>query len=139
MTSFIIDISLIALFLVFIHIGFEAGLVRSFFAFCAGFVSILLAQNYPVQDGINYYLIFTVSAIVIYLGGLIIMHIVKFFYLSLFDKFAGIALSVLICFMLTVNFVLPQIKKQTNGTRTKVGSSIQQIYYKNILPIINKI
>lgn len=138
MLSFVIDISLIVLFIVFIHIGFEVGLIRSFFAFCAGFISILLAQNYPVQAGINYYLIFVVSAIVIYLAGLFIVRVVKLFYLSLFDKFAGIVLSFCICFMLTVNFVLPQINKKTNGAKTTVGASIQKAYYNNVLPIIKK-
>ena len=139
MPSFVIDISLIFLFIIFINIGFEVGLIRSFFAFCAGFISILLAQNYPVQDGINCYLIFTVSAVVIYLVGLFFVRVVKLFYLTLFDKFAGIVLSVCICFVFTANFVLPQIKKHTNGAQTKVGASIQKVYYNNFWPIIKKI
>ena len=139
MPSFVIDVSLILLFIVFINIGFEVGLIRSFFAFCAGFISILLAQNYPEQAGINYYLIFVVTAIVIYLVGLFFVRVVKLFYLTLFDKFAGIVLSVCICFMLTANFVLPQIRKYTNGAKTTVGASIQKIYYENFVPIIRKI
>ena len=139
MPSFVIDIGLILLFIVFINIGFEVGLIRSFFAFCAGFISILLAQNYPEQAGINYYLVFVVSAIVIYLVGLFFVRVVKLFYLTLFDKFAGIILSVCICFVFTANFVLPQIKKYTNGTKTTVGASIQKVYYNNFWPIIRKI
>jgi len=139
MTSLVLDISLVMLFIFFVNIGFEVGFVRSFFAFAAGIISVMLAKNYPMQEGINFYLVFSVSAIIIYLAGLFIVRIVKFFYLSLFDKFAGILLSVCICFMFTVNFVLPQINKQTNGVQTRVGNSIQKIYYNNVLPIIKKI
>ena len=139
MPSFLIDISLIVLFIVFLHIGFEAGFIRSLFAFAAGIISITLAKNYPMQEGINFYLVFFVSAIVVYLAGLFIVRVLKLFYLTLFDKYAGIILSICICFMFTVNFVLPQIAKHTNGIHTTVGNSIQKIYYNNVLPIIKKV
>ena len=139
MPSFLIDVSLIVLFIIFLHIGFEVGFIRSFFAFAAGIISITLAKNYPMQEGINFYLVFFVSAIVVYLVGLFIVRLLKLFYLTLFDKYAGIVLSICICFVFTVNFVLPQIKKHTGIAHTTVGDSIQKIYYNNVLPIIKKV
>ncbi|MFA6913849.1 MAG: hypothetical protein WCQ83_01455, partial [Endomicrobiia bacterium] len=81
-----IDIIVIVLLFILLYIGFSVGIIKSCFAVSAGFFSILLAESYPYQIGINYYLIFIAAAIGIFLVGLLIFKIFKFLYLSIFDK-----------------------------------------------------
>lgn len=135
MTSFLIDVLLIVSFVFFFYIGFKAGIIRSFFAVTAGFVSIILAKNYPHQVGINYYLIFCVSAVSIYITGLFVLRFVNFIFLSFFDKLTGACLSVLIWIILSANCIVPSL---TNGKlETKITATVSDIS-KKMFPSFGK-
>jgi len=137
MTSFLIDILLIVLLLFFFYIGFKAGIIRSFFAVTAGFIAIILAENYPNQIGINYYLIFCVSAGSVYLMGLFVLRLVDFMFLSFFDKLAGSCLSILIWVILSANCIIPSITNGNNKLETKIVTNISHLSSK-IFPSFGK-
>lgn len=130
MTSFLIDVLLIVSFVFFFYIGFKAGIIRSFFAVTAGFVSIILAENYPHQVGINYYLIFCVSAVSIYITGLFVLRFVNFIFLSFFDKLAGACLGILIWIVLSANCIIPSVTNDDKKLETKIATNISSISHK---------
>ena len=107
MLTILINIILIVLLLILLYIGFYAGIIKSFFAVAAGFFAIVLAENYPYQFGINYYFVFAAVALIIFLVGLFVFGVVKFFYLSIFDKLAGACLGLFIWLVLSANVVIP--------------------------------
>ena len=123
----LIDILLIASVLLITWFGWSAGLTRSFFAALAGFVSILAAEKYPYHAGINYYLIFTICALVFYMAGAFTLRAVRFFYMNLIDKIGGAALSALVWIVVCINVVIPTL---THGTHALDGSA--QSFYKTI-------
>ncbi len=106
-----VNITIILILLLFLYIGYSAGIIKSFFAVSAGFFSALLAERYPYQEGINYYFVFVATAVIIFITGIIVLKIVKFLYLSLFDKIAGAFLGALLGFIISVNFVIPTIDR----------------------------
>jgi len=131
MTSFLIDTLLIVLLLFFFYIGFKAGIIRSFFAVMAGFIAIVLAKSYPYQIGINYYLVFFVSAVSVYIAGLFILRFVDFMFLSFFDKFIGSCLGILIWIILSANCIVPSITTGSNKKiETKIVTNVSSISHK---------
>ena len=137
MLNILINIILFVLLAVLLYIGFYAGIIKSFFAVAAGFFAIVLAENYPYQFGINYYFIFAAVAIIIFLIGLFIFGIVKFFYLSIFDKLAGACLGFFIWFVLSANVVRPAFNNSENKVETATTTYISNLS-KEVLPIFGK-
>ena len=137
MLNILINIILFVLLAVLLYIGFYAGIIKSFFAVAAGFFAIVLAENYPYQFGINYYFIFAAVAIIIFLIGLFIFGIVKFFYLSIFDKLAGACLGFFIWFVLSANVVIPAFNTSANKAETATTTYISNLS-KEVLPIFGK-
>lgn len=137
MTSFLIDVLLIVSLLFFFYIGFRAGIIRSFFAVTAGFVAIILAKNYPHQVGINYYLIFCVSAVSIYITGLFVLRFANFMFLSFFDKFIGSCLGILIWIVLSANCIIPSVTNDNKKLETKIVTNITHLSSK-IFPSFGK-
>ena len=137
MLNILINIILFVLLAVLLYIGFYAGIIKSFFAVAAGFFAIVLAENYPYQFGINYYFIFAAVAIIIFLIGLFIFGIVKFFYLSIFDKLAGACLGFFIWFVLSANVVIPAFNNSENKVETATTTYISNLS-KEVLPIFGK-
>jgi len=140
MLTLITDIIIILLLLFLLYIGYYAGIIKSFFAVSAGFFAILLAENYPYQIGINYYLVFAVTAFVIFLIGLLIFKIVKFLYLSIFDKIAGACLGFFVWFVLSANFVIPVLNKSADKAETvttKTSSYISDFSSK-VFPVFGQ-
>lgn len=119
------------------YIGFYAGIIKSFFAVAAGFFAIILAENYPYQFGINYYFVFAAVALIIFLIGLFVFSIVKFFYLSIFDKLAGACLGLFIWFVLSANVVIPTFNTSVEKIETKTTSYISNLS-KELLPSFGK-
>jgi len=114
MLNSIIDINIILLLLFLLYIGYYAGIIKSFFAVAAGFFAIILAENYPYQIGINYYFVFIATALIIFIAGVLFFKIVKFLYLSIFDKLAGACLGLFLWFILSANVVIPSINNSVN-------------------------
>jgi uncharacterized membrane protein required for colicin V production len=128
MLGIFIDFILIIALLIFLYIGFSTGIIKSFFAVSAGFFSILLAENYPYQIGINYYQMYNASAIAVFLIGLLVVKIVKFLYLSIFDKAMGACFAVVLWFILSANVIIPGLKEQSSKpVNTKASSEISKI------------
>ena len=119
------------------YIGFYAGIIKSFFALAAGFFAIILAEIYPYQFGINYYFVFAAVALIIFLIGLFVFSIVKFFYLSIFDKLAGACLGAFIWFVLSANVVIPTFNTSVEKIETKTTSYISNLS-KELLPSFGK-
>ena len=137
MLNILINIILFVLLAVLLYIGFYAGIIKSFFAVAAGFFAIVLAENYPYQFGINYYFIFAAVAIIIFLIGLFIFGIVKFFYLSIFDKLAGACLGIFIWFVLSANVIIPTFDNSIDKTKSQTISYISNLS-EQVLPVFGK-
>ena len=137
MLNIAINICLFILLAVLLYIGFYAGIIKSFFAVAAGFFAIILAENYPYQFGINYYFVFAAVALIIFLIGLFIFRVVKFFYLSIFDKLAGACLGLFIWFVLSANVVIPTFNTSVEKIETKTTSYISNLS-KELLPSFGK-
>ena len=137
MLNIIINIILFILLAFLLYIGFYAGIIKSFFAVNAGFFAIILAENYPYQFGINYYFVFVAVALIIFLIGIFIFKIVKFFYLSIFDKLAGACLGLFIWFVLSANFVIPTFNTSVEKIETKTTDYISNLS-KELLPAFGK-
>ncbi|MDR2426551.1 MAG: CvpA family protein [Endomicrobium sp.] len=131
--TLLIDIFILVSIALIAWFGWSAGLTRSFFAVLAGFVSIMAAEKYPYQFGINYYLIFAICALVSYMAGAFVLRIVRFFYMNLIDKAGGAVLSVLVWFIVCINIVVPSL---TYGTHALDGTA--RSFYKTISASMHK-
>ena len=120
MLSLAIDGSIILLLLLLLYIGYYAGIIKSFFAVVSGFFAIILAENYPYQVGINYYFVFVAVALIIFLVGVFVFKIVKFLYLSIFDKLAGACLGFFLWLILSVNVIIPSLDVYANQIQSKI-------------------
>ena len=140
MLSLAIDGSIILLLLFLLYIGYYAGIIKSFFAVVSGFFAIVLAESYPNQVGINYYFVFVAVAIIIFLVGIFIFKIVKFLYLSIFDKLAGACLGFFLWLILSVNVIIPSLDVYANQIQSKIEktTSIISKLSKVTLPIFGK-
>ncbi|MDR2860243.1 MAG: hypothetical protein LBV66_00225 [Elusimicrobiota bacterium] len=87
--------------------GWKAGFTRSFFACLAGFISILAASKYPNQEGINFYLIFAISTVVVFMRGAFVLRAINFFYMTAVDRTFGAILGALVWTIVAVNIVIP--------------------------------
>jgi len=105
----LIDILFIISILIIAWFGWKAGLVRSFFAVAAGFVALWAASHYPYQEGINFYIIFAVTVLVIFIVGAFILRILEFFYLRFIDRILGLALNVAVWVIVSVNIIIPTV------------------------------
>ena len=120
MLSLTIDVSIILLLLFLLYIGYYAGIIKSFFAVVSGFFAIVLAESYPYQVGINDYFVFVAVALIIFLVGIFVFKIVKFLYLSIFDKLAGACLGFFLWFILSANVVIPSLDVYVNQIQSKI-------------------
>jgi hypothetical protein len=93
-------------------IGWSVGLVRTFFAVCAGFAAIFAADKYPCKEGMNVYLVFSIAALFIILIGAFILRIIKFFYLNIFDRAGGAFLNACVWAVLFVNIIVPSLNSR---------------------------
>jgi uncharacterized membrane protein required for colicin V production len=125
--SLLIDIFLIASIAIIGWLGWSAGVTRSFFAVASGFLAVLAASKYPYQEGINYWLVFAITALFIVMLGGFFLRIVKFFFMNPFDKAGGAVLSVFVWIIVSVNVLIPTL---THGTRALDGSG--QTVYKTL-------
>lgn len=137
MLDILINVIIFALLAFLLYIGYYAGIIKSFFAVSAGFFAIILAENYPYQIGINYYFVFAAVALIIFLVGLFIFRIVKFFYLSIFDKLAGACLGIFIWFVLSANVVIPVFNTSVEKIEDKTTTYISNLSNET-LPIFGK-
>jgi len=124
------DIIVLVFLVILLYIGFSAGIIKSSFAVAAGFFAVILAENYPNPIGINYYLIFFVTALAIFLAGMMISKIFKFMYLSFFDKIAGACLGLAIWLVFSANIIIPGFNNSQDKTETKIISSISNVSSK---------
>jgi hypothetical protein len=133
--TLLIDIFLMASIALIAYFGWNAGLTRSFFAVLAGFVSIMAAEKYPYQAGINYWLIFVISIFIIFIIGAFVLRVVRFFYMNLIDKAGGALLSVLVWFIVCVNVIVPTLTFGTHaldGSARSIYKTISAYTHKNI-------
>lgn len=131
--TLLIDIFLIVSILVIAYLGWSAGLTRSFFAVLAGFLAIFAADKYPYQEGLNYYLIFVITALFIMMLGGFVLRLVHFFYMNTVDRAGGAVLSVLVWLVVSVNVIVPTL---THGTHALDGTT--RTVYKTISKSMQK-
>jgi len=131
--SLLIDIFLGVSILLIAWLGWSAGATRSFFAVLSGFIAIFAASKYPYQEGINFWLVFVISALIIVIICGFVLRLVKFFFMKPFDKAGGLVLSVLVWIVVSVNVVVPTL---THGTRALDGS--ENTLYKTLSRAIHK-
>ncbi len=132
MITLVINIIVIFALILLICIGFQTGIVRAVFAVAAGFFAVILAENYPYQYGINYYLIFAVSAFAIFLIGVFVFKILKFLCLSFFDKIAGAVLGVCLWFIISANFLVPVITHEVENAENNFMDSCTNVIRKQV-------
>ena len=132
MNALIVNIIAIFLLILLVYISFQAGIIRTLFAVAAGFFAVILAENYPYQYGINYYLIFFVSAFGIFLVGIFVFKILKFLCLSFFDKIAGAVLGLCLWFIISANFLVPVLTHEIKNTENNVMNSFTNVIRKQI-------
>ena len=123
--TLLIDILLIASTVLIACLGWSAGITRSFFAVLAGFVSIFAANKYPYQEGINFYLIFIITALFIMMAGGFMLRVVKFFFMNPVDKAGGAILSVFVWLIVSINVLIPTL---THGTHALEGTARNTVY-----------
>jgi uncharacterized membrane protein required for colicin V production len=111
--TLLIDILLAVNIILAGYLGWRAGLTRSSFAVFAGFISIYAANKYPYQEGVNSYLIFFISALIIFIAGAFILRLVHFFYMNIIDKVGGLFLNIAVWLIISINVLVPTL---TYGT-----------------------
>ncbi|MCA6071441.1 MAG: hypothetical protein LE168_03545 [Endomicrobium sp.] len=110
----IIDIFLVVSVILIIWLGWSVGLTRTFFAVLAGFVAVFAASKYPYQEGLNFYVIFVITALFIIMLGGFILRMISFFYLSILDRIGGAVLSVCVWLIVAINVVIPTMTHSTH-------------------------
>ena len=130
MSTLVINIIVVFALILLVYISFQAGIIRTVFAVLAGFISILLAENYPYQYGINYYLVFAFSALVVFFIGLFCVRVLRFLCLSIFDKLAGAAVGLILWFVICANCLVPTltqgVEEMENGFTNSVSNIVQK-------------
>jgi hypothetical protein len=119
----LIDVFFVIGIILVIWLGWSAGLVRSFFAVLAGFIAIFASDKYPYQEGMNAYLIFSISAVFVIMVGAFTLKIINFFYLNIFDKIGGAFLSLCVWLIVFINVIIPSLV-----SRTQFDASNSYIY-----------
>jgi uncharacterized membrane protein required for colicin V production len=104
-----IDIFLIISIILIAWFGWNVGFTRTFFAVLAGFLAIFVASKYPYQEGINFYLIFVITALFVVVIGAFTLRLIKFFYLNILDRIGGAILSICIWLIVSINIIIPTI------------------------------
>jgi uncharacterized membrane protein required for colicin V production len=111
-------------------LGWFAGFIRTFFAVLAGFLAIFAADKYPYHEGLNFYLVFVITALLIIMVGSFTLRLISFFYLNILDRICGAALSVCVWLIVSVNIIIPAV---FCGTYITYG---QSYIYKTVSRII---
>lgn len=137
MSTLVVNIIIILALILLVYISFQAGIIRTVFAVLAGFVSILLAENYPYQYGINYYLVFAFSALVVFFTGLFCVRVLKFLCLSIFDKLAGAVVGLILGFVICANCLVPTLTQGVEEMENGLTNSVSKIVQKT-MPIFDE-
>jgi uncharacterized membrane protein required for colicin V production len=126
----VIDIFLTLSVVLSVWLGWSAGFTRTFFAVLAGFLSIFAAVKYPHQEGLNFYLVFAITALLVIMSGGFTLRLISFFYLNILDRIGGAALSACVWLIISVNIIIPAV---FCGTCVSYGQSYT---YKTVSRII---
>jgi hypothetical protein len=92
-----------------VWLGWSVGFTRTFFAVLAGFLAIFTASKYPHQEGLNFYLIFIITALLVIMLGGFTLRLIRFFYLNILDRIGGAALSGCVWLVVSVNIIIPAV------------------------------
>ena len=103
----VIDIFLVVSVILIAWLGWLTGFTRTFFAILAGLVAVFVASKYPYQEGLNFYIIFAITALFIIMLGGFILRIISFFYLNILDRIGGAVLSVCVWLIVAINVIIP--------------------------------
>jgi hypothetical protein len=119
----LIDVFFVIGIILVICLGWSAGLARTFFAVLAGFIAIFASDKYLYQEGMNAYLIFSISAVFVIMVGAFTLRIINFFYLNIFDRIGGAFLSLCVWLIVFINVITPSL-----ASRTQFDASNSYIY-----------
>jgi hypothetical protein len=111
--TLLIDILLAVNIILASYLGWKAGFTRSSFAVFTVFMSIYIATKYPYQEGINFYLIFSITAIISFMIGAFALRLVRFFYMNTLDKVGGMILNIFVWLIISVNVLVPTLTYRT--------------------------
>jgi uncharacterized membrane protein required for colicin V production len=104
-----IDIFLTLSIVLAVWLGWSAGFTRTFFAVLAGFLAVFAASKYPHQEGLNFYLVFAITALLVIMVGGFTLRLISFFYLNILDRIGGAALSACVWLIVSVNIIVPTV------------------------------
>jgi uncharacterized membrane protein required for colicin V production len=126
----VVDIFLTLSIVLAVWLGWSVGFTRTFFAVLAGFLAIFAAYKYPHQEGLNFYLVFAITALLVIMSGGFMLRLISFFYLNILDRVGGAVLSVCVWLIVSVNIIIPTV---FCGTYVSYG---QSYVYKTVSRII---
>jgi uncharacterized membrane protein required for colicin V production len=133
--TLLIDVFLAVSILLIGWLGWSAGATRSFFAALSGFTAVFAASKYPYQEGINFWLVFFISALAVIIICGFALRLVKFFFMKPFDKAGGAVLSVVVWTIVSVNVIIPTLTHGTealNGSRGSLYKTLSAAIHKNV-------
>ncbi len=105
----VIDIFLALSIVLAVWLGYSVGFTRTFFAVLAGFLAIFAASKYPHQEGLNFYLVFAITALLVIMSGGFTLRLISFFYLNILDRIGGAVLSACVWLIVSVNIIIPAV------------------------------
>ncbi|MDR1784397.1 MAG: hypothetical protein LBQ99_01495 [Endomicrobium sp.] len=108
--------------------GWSIGFTRIFFAILAGFLAIFVASEYSCRKGLNLYLAFVITVLLIVAIGYFIKRLVNFLCIDFLDKIGGLAINVCVWLILYMNIIMPTVMTCENYTLDKSSGRI----YKTI-------
>ena len=137
------DVAVLIVIMLIAIFGFNVGILMSIFYFIAGFGGAWVAQSYASALGINYYIVFVVSALLFIVIGFIIKKIAGALFLCSVDKFLGLILGAVIGLWLVVSIMYPYALNMDKVVReTTVSSYFSQkvmVWLNNKFPVLNRV
>jgi uncharacterized membrane protein required for colicin V production len=125
-----IDIFLTLSVVLAVWLGWSAGFTRTFFAVLAGFLAVFAASKYPYQEGLNFYLIFAITALLVIMSGGFTLRLISFFYLNILDRIGGAVLSACTWLVVSVNIIIPSV---FCGTCVAYGQSYMYMVVSRVM------
>src|SRR5271157_4474180 len=129
------DIIVLVFVLLFCMAGFRTGIVSTIFCLSSGFLGLIAATKYTVALGMNFYLVFLLTAVLVIALGLFLGRIVQDKILGTFDNVMGMILGACFGIMLVSILMFPVLNKLSWQNQVYVVSSYSG---RHIIPAVQK-
>ena len=130
------DVIVLVLVLLFCMAGFSTGIVSTIFCLSSGYAGLFVATKYSAQLGMNFYLVFLLTAAAIIALGLFLGRLAQENLLGTFDNVMGMILGACFGIMLISILMFPVLNKLSWKNQVYVVSSYSGIH---IIPSVQKL